>query len=62
VPVLLGRGVRLFEHPGAQPVGWAAPEVRQSPRVTHLRYHRPGSETPVPAPNDRRLPGEDGTQ
>jgi dihydrofolate reductase len=43
VPVLLGRGVRVFEHPGAQPAGWAAPEVRQSPQVTHLRYHRPSS-------------------
>jgi dihydrofolate reductase len=38
VPVLLGRGVSLFEHPGTDPIGWAAPEVTQSPRVTHLRY------------------------
>jgi dihydrofolate reductase len=43
VPVLLGRGVRLFEHSGGDPIGWAAPQVTQSPRVTHLRYHRPGS-------------------
>jgi dihydrofolate reductase len=43
VPVLLGRGVRLFEQPGADPIGWAAPEVTPSPRVIHLRYHRPSS-------------------
>jgi dihydrofolate reductase len=43
VPVLLGRGVRLFEHPGTDPFGWAAPQVQQSPHVTHLRYHRPSS-------------------
>ena len=42
-PVLLGRGVRLFEQPGTDPIGWAAPEVTQSPRVTHLRYLRPGA-------------------
>ena len=42
VPVLLGRGVRLFEQDSAGPIGWAAPEVTQSPRVTHLRYRRPG--------------------
>ena len=42
-PVLLGRGVRLFEQPGTDPIGWAAPEVRQSPPATHLRYLRPGS-------------------
>jgi len=40
VPVLLGRGVRLFEDTASAPVGWAAPEVTQSPRVTHLRYCR----------------------
>jgi len=43
VPVLLGRGVRLFEDPGTDPIGWAAPEVTPSPRVTHLRYRRPSS-------------------
>jgi dihydrofolate reductase len=42
VPILLGRGVRLFEHPGAAPINWATPEVTQSARVTHLRYRRPG--------------------
>jgi hypothetical protein len=51
VPVLLGRGVRLFEHPGTDgysgpgphgtgPLGWTAPQVTQSPHVTHLRYRR----------------------
>jgi dihydrofolate reductase len=38
VPVLLGQGVRLFEQPDGEPVGWEAPEVTQSPWVTHLRY------------------------
>jgi dihydrofolate reductase len=38
VPVLLGCGVSLFEDPGTDPIGWAAPEVTTSPRVTHLRY------------------------
>jgi dihydrofolate reductase len=40
VPVLLGRGVRLFGPSGTDPIAWAAPQVTQSPRVTHLRYHR----------------------
>lgn len=43
VPVLLGRGVRLFEDAAADPIGWAAPKVTPSPRVTHLRYRRLGS-------------------
>jgi len=43
VPVVLGRGVRLFEQPGGDPVRWAAPEVTQSHQVTHLRYQRLGS-------------------
>lgn len=47
VPVLLGRGVRLFEHAGTDPIGWAAPEVTKSPLVTHLRYHRPPTGGPV---------------
>lgn len=42
VPVLLGRGVRLFGDSSTDPIGWAAPEVTQSPQVTHLRFHRPG--------------------
>jgi len=41
VPVLLGRGVRLFEDPDTGPIGWRSPEVTQSPQVTHLRYLRP---------------------
>lgn len=43
VPVLLGRGVPLFEDAVVAPSRWATPEVTQSPRVTHLRYRRPGS-------------------
>jgi hypothetical protein len=62
VPVLLGRGVRLFEHPGAQPVGWAAPEVRQSPRVTHRPARPADHHAAAPAPIQpnrglRRRPG-----
>ena len=38
-PVLLGRGVRLFEdHVGAQPPEVEATRVIRSPAVTHLRY------------------------
>jgi dihydrofolate reductase len=41
VPVLLGRGVRLLEHPGADPIGWAAPKVTQ--------YRRRGDNERRPA-------------
>jgi hypothetical protein len=34
VPVLLGRGVRLFEYPGADE------HLGPGPHVTHLRYRR----------------------
>jgi len=34
VPVLLGRGVRLFEYPGADE------HPGPGPHVTHLRYRR----------------------
>ena len=38
VPVLLGAGVRLFEHLGTAPVGLETIRVVQSPNVTHLGY------------------------
>lgn len=38
VPVLLGRGVRLFEYLGIEPVELECTRVRVSPGVTHLTY------------------------
>ncbi len=38
VPVLLGRGTRLFEHPGTNHVELERTRVIESPRVTHLRF------------------------
>lgn len=38
VPVLLGGGVRLFEHLGIEPVELEIGSVIQAPGVTHLRY------------------------
>lgn len=37
-PLLLGGGVRLFEHLGANPVALEQTRVIDSPAVTHLRY------------------------
>jgi dihydrofolate reductase len=38
VPVLLGNGIRLFEHLENAPLELEAPEVISSPCVTHLRF------------------------
>jgi dihydrofolate reductase len=38
VPVLLGHGIRLFEHLENAPLELEAPEVLSSPYVTHLRF------------------------
>ena len=38
VPVLLGEGVRLFEHLGAEHIELEPVAVRQGNEVTHLRY------------------------
>jgi dihydrofolate reductase len=38
VPVLLGDGVRLFDHLGNAPIELETPEVVISPLVTHLRF------------------------
>lgn len=38
VPVLLGSGVRLFEHLGIEPVELECTSVVAAPGVTHLRY------------------------
>lgn len=37
-PVLLGRGVRLFDHLGADPIALEQMRVIESEGVTHLRY------------------------
>src|SRR5574341_544518 len=38
VPVLLGRGVRLFEYLGIEPIELECTGVRESPGVTHLSF------------------------
>ncbi len=38
VPVLLGGGVRLFEHLGTEPIQLERPRVIEAPDVTHLTF------------------------
>lgn len=38
VPVLLGEGIRLFEHPGAERIKLERTRVIESPFATHLRF------------------------
>jgi len=38
VPVLLGQGIRLFEHLGANPIELECTQVIPAKGVTHLRY------------------------
>ena len=38
VPVLLGAGIRLFDHLGAAPIDLECTRVIEAPGVTHLRY------------------------
>jgi dihydrofolate reductase len=38
VPVLLGSGVRLFEHLGIEPVELERTSVTEAPGVTHIRF------------------------
>jgi dihydrofolate reductase len=38
VPVLLGQGIRLFDHLDAEPITLESLKVVQAPGVTHLRY------------------------
>ena len=38
VPVLLGGGVRLFEHLGSTPIGLERTRVIEAPEVTHLTF------------------------
>ena len=39
VPVLLGGGVRLFEHLGPEPIELERARVIEAPGVTHLTFH-----------------------
>ncbi|HEX8034428.1 MAG TPA: dihydrofolate reductase family protein, partial [Ktedonobacterales bacterium] len=38
VPVLLGKGIRFFDHLTTAPVELEGPQVIEGTRVTHLRY------------------------
>ena len=38
VPVLLGEGRRLFDHPGTKHIELESTRVIKSPGVTHLRF------------------------
>jgi dihydrofolate reductase len=38
VPVILGEGIRLFEHLGAEPIELESTQVIEAPGVTHLRF------------------------
>ncbi len=38
VPVLLGGGVRLFDHLGTEPIELESTQVIEAPRVTHLSF------------------------
>ena len=54
VPVLLGGGVRLFDHLGTEQPELEGTRVKQSPAVTHLRYRvaKRALQTPrSPKPN-----------
>jgi hypothetical protein len=37
-PVLLGHGIRSFDHLGTEHIALEATRVIESPAVTHLRY------------------------
>ncbi len=38
VPVLMGQGIRFFDHPSVAPIRLTDPDVIQGTGVTHLRY------------------------
>jgi len=40
VPILLGRGERLFDHLDGGPVGYECVELVSSPAVAHVRFAR----------------------
>ena len=37
-PVLLGEGIRLFDHVGTEPIELESTRVIESPGVTHIRF------------------------
>jgi dihydrofolate reductase len=39
IPVLLGDGIRLFDHLGTRPIELESTRVIDSPGITHLRFH-----------------------
>jgi dihydrofolate reductase len=43
VPILLGRGERLFDHLDGGPDGYECAEFVSSPSVAHFRFSRSGS-------------------
>lgn len=45
VPVLLGDGIRLFEHLGTRQIELESTRVIESPGVTHLRFRLVKQET-----------------
>ncbi|WP_370098786.1 dihydrofolate reductase family protein [Streptacidiphilus sp. MAP12-20] len=49
VPVLLGRGERLFEHLDGGPEGYECVEFVSSPSVAHLRFERTGRRAQAPS-------------
>jgi dihydrofolate reductase len=38
VDILLGDGIRLFDHPGAEPIKLEKTRVIETPFATHLRF------------------------
>jgi len=38
IPVLLGAGIRLFDHIGTEPIELETTRVIEAPDVTHLRF------------------------
>lgn len=54
-PVLLGDGVRLFDHVGTEEMALERMEVLDSPLVTHLKYRVVKETPPSPRPASARL-------
>jgi hypothetical protein len=59
VPILLGRGERLFDHLDGVPQGYGCTELVSSPSVAHVRLRSlgappTGDEHPRPGPASQR--------
>jgi dihydrofolate reductase len=48
VPVLLGKGERLFDFPDGGPTGYECVELVSSPAVAHVRLARTAPKPAVP--------------